>query len=127
LAVSTVAPSAAIAEILDSPEVAQLVAELDALRWTGRKGYGARALVGACLVKSLYCTRPPCGAVPHPPHITKWSRDCAQQCRFAAKMTCPSWLPHMAAKAIDARVAEGAVTLMGPDNARGRVFAARVR
>src|SRR5204863_4704115 len=28
--------------------------ELDALRWTGRKGFGARALVGACLVKSLY-------------------------------------------------------------------------
>ena len=54
MAVSTVAPSAAIAEILDSPEVAQLVAELDALRWTGRKGYGSRALVGACLVKSLY-------------------------------------------------------------------------
>jgi Transposase DDE domain len=54
LAVQTVAPSAAIAEILDSPEVAQLVAELDALRWTGRKGYGARALVGACLAKSLY-------------------------------------------------------------------------
>lgn len=26
----------------------------DALRWTGRKGYGARAVVGACLVKSLY-------------------------------------------------------------------------
>jgi len=30
------------------------VGELDALRWTGRKGYGARTLVGACLVKSLY-------------------------------------------------------------------------
>src|SRR5207253_6350302 len=26
----------------------------DALRWTGRKGFGARALVGACLVKSLF-------------------------------------------------------------------------
>ena len=50
----TVAPSAEIAGILDSPEVAALVSELDALRWTGRKGYGARALVGACLVKSLY-------------------------------------------------------------------------
>ncbi len=54
LARTTVAPSAEIAEVLDSPEVALLVAELDALRWTGRKGYGARALVGACLVKSLY-------------------------------------------------------------------------
>jgi hypothetical protein len=40
--------------LLDSPEVAALICELDALRWTGRKGYGARALVGACLVKSLF-------------------------------------------------------------------------
>src|SRR6266540_82421 len=43
-----------VAGLLDSPEVAALVAELDELRWTGRKGYGARALVGACLVKSMY-------------------------------------------------------------------------
>ena len=54
MAGTTVAPSAEIAEILDSHEVAALVSELDAVRWTGRKGYGARALVGACLVKSLY-------------------------------------------------------------------------
>ncbi len=43
-----------VAALLDSPEIAPLVAELDALRWTGRKGYGARALLGACLVKSLF-------------------------------------------------------------------------
>ena len=43
-----------VAEVLDSPEVATLVRELGALRWTGRKGYGARALVGACLVKTLF-------------------------------------------------------------------------
>jgi IS5 family transposase len=43
-----------VAVILDSPEVAALIAELDALRWTGRKGYGVRALVGACLVKTLF-------------------------------------------------------------------------
>jgi hypothetical protein len=43
-----------IATILDSPEVAALVAELDALRWTGRRGYGARTMLGACLVKALY-------------------------------------------------------------------------
>ena len=43
-----------IATILDSPEVAALIAELDALRWTGRKGYGARTMLGACLVKTLY-------------------------------------------------------------------------
>jgi len=46
--------SSALGQLLDSPEIAQLIAEFDALRWTGRKGYGARALVGACLVKSLY-------------------------------------------------------------------------
>jgi hypothetical protein len=46
--------SALIADLLDSPEIDTLISELDGLRWTGRKGYGARALVGACLVKSLY-------------------------------------------------------------------------
>src|SRR5437660_8292477 len=53
-----------VAPLLDSPEVAELVAELDALRWTGRKGYGSRALVGACLVKSVYA-------------IPTWSRTAA--------------------------------------------------
>jgi len=54
LASTTVPPSAEIADILDSPEIASLIAEVDALRWTGRKGYGARTLIGACLVKSVY-------------------------------------------------------------------------
>jgi hypothetical protein len=44
-----------VAELLDSPEVSALYAELDALGDPrGRKGYGARALLGACLVKSLF-------------------------------------------------------------------------
>ena len=43
-----------VAVILDSPEIAQLIAELEGLRWTGRKGYPIRSLVGACLAKSLY-------------------------------------------------------------------------
>lgn len=43
-----------VATVLDSPEVASLIDELDALRWTGRRGYGARALLGACIVKALY-------------------------------------------------------------------------
>jgi IS5 family transposase len=43
-----------VGALLNSPEIGALIRELDALRWTGRKGYGARALVGACLVKSLY-------------------------------------------------------------------------
>lgn len=44
-----------VAELLDSPEVTALYAELDALGDPrGRKGYGARALLGACLVKALF-------------------------------------------------------------------------
>ena len=43
-----------VAAILDSPEITALIAELEALRWTGRKGFGTRALVGACLIKSLF-------------------------------------------------------------------------
>ncbi len=40
--------------LLDSPEVASLVAELEATRWTGRPGYPIRTMVGMALVKSLY-------------------------------------------------------------------------
>jgi hypothetical protein len=57
LAVQTVPRRSAVSELstlLDSPEVAALVGELDALRFVGRKGYGARTLLGACLVKALY-------------------------------------------------------------------------
>jgi hypothetical protein len=43
-----------VSNILDSPELTGLIDDLDALRWTGRKGYPTRSLVGACLVKSLY-------------------------------------------------------------------------
>jgi Transposase DDE domain len=44
-----------VAALLDSPEITALIAELDSLRDNrGNKGYGTRALVGACLVKSLF-------------------------------------------------------------------------
>lgn len=43
-----------ISALLDSPEIADLISELESLRWTGRKGYPVRSLVGACLAKSLY-------------------------------------------------------------------------
>ncbi len=46
--------AADIAMILDSPEVAALVAELESIRFVGRRGYGSRALLGACIVKALY-------------------------------------------------------------------------
>lgn len=43
-----------LAGLLDSPEIARLVADLEATRWTGRPGYPMRALVGMALAKSLY-------------------------------------------------------------------------
>jgi hypothetical protein len=51
LAGSTVA---LVGDVLDSPEVVSLISDLDEVRWTGRKGYGSRTLVGACLTKALY-------------------------------------------------------------------------
>ena len=43
-----------VAALLDSPEIAQLVAQLTATRWTGRPGYPVRVMVGMALAKSLY-------------------------------------------------------------------------
>jgi hypothetical protein len=44
-----------VAELLDSPEVAALIDAVEAVGdKRGRKGFGTRALVGACLVKSLF-------------------------------------------------------------------------
>lgn len=57
MASGKVARRAAVSEIralLDSDEVAALIAELDALTWGGRPGFGSRALIGACLIKALY-------------------------------------------------------------------------
>jgi len=52
-----VAPRSAAAELaglLDSPEIAHLIRELEATRWTGRPGYPLRAMVGMALAKSMY-------------------------------------------------------------------------
>jgi len=52
-----VAPRSAafeLAGLLASPEVARLIADLEATRWTGRPGYPIRAMVGMALAKSLY-------------------------------------------------------------------------
>ncbi|HSH58898.1 MAG TPA: transposase [Acidimicrobiales bacterium] len=43
-----------LTRVLDGPEVASLIADLEATRWTGRPGYPIRAMVGMVLVKSLY-------------------------------------------------------------------------
>jgi hypothetical protein len=52
-----VAPRSAAAELaglLELPEIADLIRELDATRWTGRPGYPIRSLLGMALAKSLY-------------------------------------------------------------------------
>jgi hypothetical protein len=43
-----------LAGLLDSPEIAALVSELEATRWTGRPGYPIRGMIGMALAKSLY-------------------------------------------------------------------------
>jgi hypothetical protein len=43
-----------VSDLLDSPEIVGLIAELQETRWTGRPGYSIRAMVGMALVKSLY-------------------------------------------------------------------------
>src|ERR1022692_4460316 len=40
--------------LLDSPEIASLITQLEELHWTGRPGYPIRAMVGLALVKSLH-------------------------------------------------------------------------
>jgi hypothetical protein len=46
--------AAELDQILNSPEIAALTAEIKATRWTGRPGYPIRALIGLALAKSLY-------------------------------------------------------------------------
>src|SRR5215210_7986222 len=57
VAVPKVSPLSAVdqlAEVLDSPEIAALVSELEATRWTGRPGYPLRSMIGMALAKSIY-------------------------------------------------------------------------
>ena len=57
MAVKTVSPRSAAVEVAarrDSPEIAALIADLDAARWTGRPGYPVRTMVGMALAKSMY-------------------------------------------------------------------------
>lgn len=58
VAVSTVArprDTAQVAALLDLPDIKQLIADLDETRWTGRPGFPIRTMVGAALVKAVYC------------------------------------------------------------------------
>ncbi len=73
-----------LSDLLDSPEVAELIGELEALRWTGRKGYAVRALVGACLAKALYA-------------IPTWTRTVALIAEHAAlRVACGGAPSHWA-------------------------------
>ena len=57
MAVQNVPPlhgAAQIAALLDSPEITSLISDLQETRWTGRRGYPIRAMVGLALVKSVY-------------------------------------------------------------------------
>jgi Transposase DDE domain/Transposase domain (DUF772) len=53
--VSLTRDSAQIGALLDLPAIKQLIADLDETRWTGRPGFAIRAMVGAALIKAVYC------------------------------------------------------------------------
>src|ERR1022692_1491118 len=58
MATSTVSPchdARHVAALLELPEIKRLIADLDETRWTGRPGYPIRVMVGAALVKAVYC------------------------------------------------------------------------
>ncbi|MCA1606095.1 MAG: hypothetical protein LC775_11635 [Acidobacteria bacterium] len=49
MAISNVPPrrgAEQVAVLLDSPEIARLISDLQETRWTGRPGYAIRAMVG---------------------------------------------------------------------------------
>jgi len=57
LASSKLPPDPACSEVqklLDLPEIAALIGELQETRWTGRPGYPIRTMIGLCIVKSRY-------------------------------------------------------------------------
>ncbi len=75
--VQKVAPPQAVdqlAAVLDSPEVARLITTLEYVRWTGRKGYPIRSMVGMCLAKAIYA-------------LPTWSRACRLVAEHAALQT----------------------------------------
>ncbi|MFN2502957.1 MAG: transposase [Acidimicrobiales bacterium] len=46
--------AAQVASLLETPEIIDLIADLQETRWTGRPGYPIRSMVGMVLIKSLY-------------------------------------------------------------------------
>ena len=52
--VPTASVASQVASLLDSPEIFDLIRELEDARETGRPGYGSRALIGGCIIRSLY-------------------------------------------------------------------------
>jgi hypothetical protein len=84
--VPKVAPHSAAAELaglLDSPEIAGLVRELETTRWTGRPGYPLRAMVGMALAKSMYCI----------PTWTRTARLVAEHTALRAALGCEDATP----------------------------------
>jgi hypothetical protein len=58
MAISTISPdhnAPQVAALLGLPEIAQLIADLGETRWTRRPGYPVRTMVGAALIKVVYC------------------------------------------------------------------------
>lgn len=55
--VASARDAAHVGALLDSPEIAGLIADLQETRWTGRPGYPLRSMVGLALVKNVYALK----------------------------------------------------------------------
>jgi hypothetical protein len=107
MAVSTVPSRSAaveLAELLDSPEIRRLIADLEATRWTGRPGYPIRAMVGMALAKGIYA-------------IPTWTRTVAlvrvDRARSARTLLVLLWgsMPFIQAAASSRRAATAEATV----------------
>jgi hypothetical protein len=81
-----VAPRSAafeLAGLLGSPEITDLIRELEATCWTGRPGYPIRAMVGMALAKSMYAI----------PTSTRTARLVAEHAALQAALGCEDSTP----------------------------------
>lgn len=99
-----------VAELLDSPEVAALI-EAFAPQGRGRKGFGPRALVGACLVKALFA-------------LPTWTRVAALIAEHPGLQAALGGTPKRAAR-VDARAAASDKDNHAPPIRRSVIFPSR--
>lgn len=88
--VPTRSASVGLADLLDCLEIARLIEELEATRWTGRPGYPIRAMVGMALAKSIYAIPTWTRTVALVREHGEWRFAGADYSRKTTKWRCPT-------------------------------------